>query len=1094
MSDLYTCRRAHGDVVCADIANYYGSASIPPSCFAPPIRTAKTPRAWDRVAVPRAGTSRRSDYKIYKRVTVGPKVDERYQTVVMELESQGFGERKRTRTNVYVRPYGNVLSGMGEDTVTVGQESLDNARGMLRIVPLLNRRYGAKPATEQVQQALQSISKQNLRLRSSGMFRGKRYTYDAARLTWVPRKRHNTRWPVNPPSEKCVFIAKLQPLIKFELHPGQIQTDELAAPDQQNEQQKSTAHVSAPEEICQQGQMTDRHHRRRTMRPSLDIISESENEPASFPVLTPGAKTRPVFTSPIKSAKGAQRFKTPTKVAESPLKAFTITAPQINSDESTKAAKCNGHSEASSPTNKEAAPRSHSEGPNHTDSNHGGHVLMTPGTNTETTVTTPAKTVVESNNTNYYLAALPFFDAHNDAGVQNESEHEAKRRFSLDNARRSDRRADAKILRRVSHWMEGNTMNRAKNRRHSGMPGNFAATCDKTSQKRRHTLDVDVGRNLDIFGQQAEPATTVDAVLLPNNTFTDSTLASSGLVSSTNLMGASPLDKPASTSAPSGIHNDTPAPDVELEDEMDPAKTECVMETMDEAVTVVDDGAVPAMAEHSKATVRGLEQDESRKVDVEQIKDGDALKGDIFLENEDDGEGDSALADLHSFVRRARSSKERKDVSPSSPIFSLPKPKLLKKRYSGSTSAAASEAGSPMSKVDKAATTAAVVASSTNNSPRVPLGQKDVNKSPSPSKKRKLKGLGPQDAFAPATKKSGGRLVAPDFEDYETEAPAQPKKRRRKMEANVSGDIFNPDMFSNQDLTKRSSSSSGASGSAPDKGAAGASRRSSRIATSTTIKKTTPIPVRLPGSSTLDLGDMLVPSTAAVTARKADRDLAAETRLNTNRNKGGAVPVAVALVNLGAVAVGAGDQTTTVNAARKAGTKNVRWDEILARVQGEEPVVPSPAATNVDSEVVAGVQEEEEEAALPSPPQIRFTAGDQPGQSRDLVDVQLCGGEDEPRMKPQATTSAPSPTPTLTPTPKMSPAPVRRSARSAASRLPTRGGGLTPVKKRNSLPGSNMGSVLSKVSTAGAAGARARLGMAGPGTPGPRRGGRKGGR
>lgn len=1085
------CRRVHGDVVCADIANYYDSASISPSCFTPPICIAQIPRAWDRVAVPRAGASRRSDYKIYKRVTVGPKVDKRYQAAVTELECQGFGERKRTRTNAYVRPYGNVLSRMGEDTMTVGQESLDNARGMLRIVSLSDRRHGAKPTTEQVQRALQSIWKDNLRLRSSGSFSGKRYTYDAARLTWVPRKRHNTRWPVNPPGENCAFIAKLQPLVKFELHPDQVQTDEPAVPEQQNQQQKSTVRVSAPEEPCQQGHLNSRHHRRRTMRPSLDIIAESDNELPSFPVLTPGAKTRPMFTSPIKSAKGAQRFKTPTKVAESPLKAFTVTAPQINSDESTKATKFNGHSEASSPTNKEVMPRSHSRGLIHTDSDHGGRVLMTSGTNTETTMTTPATTVDESSNTNYYLAALPFFDAHDDAGVQNEPEHEAKRRFSLDNARRSDRRTDAKIIKRVSHWMEGNTINRAKNRRHSGMPGNLAATCDKPSRKRRHTLDVDVGRNLDIFGQQAEPAATGYAVPLPN-TFTDSTSASSGLVSSTISMSASPLDKPASSKALSGIHNDMPAPDVQLEDEMDPAKTECVTEVMDQTVTAGDDGAISAVAEHAKAMVRGLEQDGPTKVDVEQIEDGDTLKGDIFSDNEDDGEGDSALADLHSFVRRARSSKERRDVSPSSPIFSLPKPKLLKKRYSGSTSAANSDAGSPKSKVDKAATTAAGVACPTNDSPRVPLGQKDVNKSPSPSKKRKLKGIGPQDAFAPATKKSGGRLVAPDFEDHETEAPAQPKKRRRKMEANVNGDIFNPDMFSNQDLTKRSSSSSGASSSAPDKGAAGASRRSSRIATSTTIKKTTPIPVRLPGSSTLDLGDMPVPSTAAVTARKADRDLAAETRLNTNRNKGGAVPVAVALVNLGAVAAGEGDQTTAVTTARKAGTKNVRWDEILARVQGEEPVVPSSAVTNVDSEVVAEIQEEEEEAALPSPPQIRFAASDQPGQSRKLDDVQPCGGEDEPRTKPQATTSTPSPT--LTPTPKLSPAPVRRSARSAASRLPTRGGGLTPVKKKNSLPSSNTGSVVSKVSTAVAAGARARLGMAGPGTPGPRRGGRKGGR
>lgn len=132
VSALCASRRVRYDVVSADIFGYCGSASIPPSCFAPPICTARIPRAWDRVAVPRAGASRRSDYKIYKRVTVGLRVDERYQAAVTELESQGFGERKRTKTNVYVRPYGIALSGRREDTVIVGTELLDNARGRLR--------------------------------------------------------------------------------------------------------------------------------------------------------------------------------------------------------------------------------------------------------------------------------------------------------------------------------------------------------------------------------------------------------------------------------------------------------------------------------------------------------------------------------------------------------------------------------------------------------------------------------------------------------------------------------------------------------------------------------------------------------------------------------------------------------------------------------------------------------------------------------------------------------------------------------------------------------------------------------------------------
>lgn len=480
----------------------------------------------------------------------------------------------------------------------------------------------------------------------------------------------------------------------------------------------------------------------------------------------------------------------------------------------------------------------------------------------------------------------------------------------------------------------------------------------------------------------------------------------------------------------------------------------------DQDVTNANDRTACTVIEETEIDGTAAEQDNSRKSDAPQNEIAAALDGDVFSENEN-VDGDSALADLHSFVRRAKSSKERKDVPASAMILPpLATSSLTKKHPSGSLGSATSENGSPVSKIEKMATTT----TTTMTSPRVPLGQKDANKSPSPSKKRKLKGSGPPDAAAPLTKKSGGRLVAPDLEDYGTEAPAQPKKRRRKIEADRTGDIFNPDMFPSQDLTKRTSSSSS---SAPDRDGGSASRRSSRIAT---VKKTAAIPVRLPGSATLDLGDMPAPSTATVTARKADRDLAAQTRANTDKNKGGAMPVAFVLASLGAAVADEDDQQTASITLPKTGMKSVRWDEILARVQGEE--MPAPAA----AENGEGAADEEEEMALPPPPQLRFASdpSDRPGNP---VGGMLANEDEEEQGKKDAPAA-------------LSPAPVRRSARSAASRLPTRGGSATPVKKKSSLPSAGPGSV-SKPSAASATEARARLGMAGPGTPGPRRGGRR---
>lgn len=374
--------------------------------------------------------------------------------------------------------------------------------------------------------ALQGIWKDNLRLRESGLLRRKHSTYDPAQLTWVPRKRHNTRWPINPPGETCDFIAELQPLIRFELHPSQI--EEAQGLQQQDEEQRSTLRSATPGKRAEQGQKYNRGHRRRTLRPSLGTISEVDDEPPMYPVLTPGAEARRVYTSPSKSVIGAGRFRTPTKVAESPMKIFTITATQIEDGERIEVTNSNGHFQISSPTDAGTTTKCRPIGINCPESNHEVHGDIY---TEKTKAVTPTSGAPENSSNNIYLSALPFFDAPIPAaGVHDEPEHEARRRISLDNARRSDRRSDAKVIKRVNYWMEGTTTSKAKTRRYSELPGDLTLSQPKTTQKRRHTLDVDVGRNLDIFGQQAEAAALVDV-----------------LPSSTTLFTKPSSDKPAST-------------------------------------------------------------------------------------------------------------------------------------------------------------------------------------------------------------------------------------------------------------------------------------------------------------------------------------------------------------------------------------------------------------------------------------------------------------------------------------------------------------------------------------------------------------------
>lgn len=898
-----------------------------------------------------------------------------------------------------------------------------------------------------------------MRLRDeAARWKNKRPSFDPAQLNWIPRKRHNTRWPINPPAETTAFIAKLQPLIKFELHPSQIDEAACFEPEEngkvhdgqqtgaQEDRVPQSPRIPEPEEPAQQVRKEKPGRRRRTLRLSLGTISEATDETLLFPMLTPTAN-RVIHVSPTKRWQAAaDKSKTPTKVAETPMKNFTMAAtsntgnitinspsgqpmipssptPMDDASGRTSVDGYVGHNRDSSAIHE----KERNEGLLEHDEDHGNTFC----------IVSPDKTDTTDERSSTYVTALPFFDQPI-PDVQVEPKHESRRRISLNNARHSDRTSDIKMMKRVHKWMAGATL--GKKRRHS----DIGALHQPVVAKRRHTLDVDAGMNPDIFGQLKVIPPSVGASKKPMEILHERSEASVGDTTSAVAISVEP-----------------PAQDVDL--------------------TVPEEEA----------------EEDAIESNLENIGNEYLVSNEENSENEDEDdnvEGDSDMTYLQNFVQRSKSNKEEKrgDV-PSAPLLIK---SFAKKRRSGSMNSATSDAGSPMAKM------ATTESPNTNARPRMPLGEKDANKSPSPSKKRKLKAA--EDGSVPIKKKSG-RLVAPDLDDIEP-ATTKRKKRRKGIESDTD-DVFNPAMDFNQVLTQRSSTSGSSAGGGP-------ARRSTRIAT-TQKPDPAPINVRLPGGVFVDNGDIPIVSTAGITnavlQRKADQDLANKTKANTRKNRGGAVPVQMVLASM---AERSGDSdaddltlTTTLFMDPKVGrsgiAKTVRWDEILARTQSDGETVAIDAAAAELEENKAGVESnpqperaDEEDTHLPSPPQLRVVdiPDLSPGRPGNPVANQLATNSED-----QDEVSA-----------KIRQAPIRRSSRAATvSRLPKRGGvvsipanapptpALTPKPKRSSLPAPSR---LSKSgggrggAAAGAADARARLGMAGPGTPAPRRGGRRGGR
>lgn len=308
---------------------------------------------------------------------------------------------------------------------------------------------------------------------------------------------------------------------------------------------------------------------------------------------------------------------------------------------------------------------------------------------------------------------------------------------------------------------------------------------------------------------------------------------------------------------------------------------------------------------------------------------------------------DSETEMLRKFVTRVAADKNAKAAAAAAAATAKTQ---RPKRRSGSNGSAASSTGSPMANAETPRR-------------RKPLGEMNTN-SPSPAKKRKHKGDDDE--------KQGGD--APDSAD-------KPKRKRPRTRGDPILDA------APEPLGLALASDAPATDLAPRRSTRS---RSSRIA----LKPTAPsansialslLPVRLPGmASDESTADTHV--NAASRNRSEEKDLAAITRVNTRKNKSGAMPARLVLARqvedptwrmkeLKGV-FDAKESRAAADSDDKSGrktrkTKSVRWDAELVRFQGDDPAAAPSAFKALSSSLLADVLMDDEPDELAPTPEAK---------------------------------------------------------------------------------------------------------------------------
>ncbi|KAL2151015.1 hypothetical protein VTH82DRAFT_6113 [Thermothelomyces myriococcoides] len=248
---------------------------ITAECFLPPRFSC--PRAWERVPVaPVPGRRRQS--RIWKRVgglAIGTGLSP-YIRAMAELESQGTGPRKRARHVHHMQAWGDAKWDPRVEGRPDGHQDIVEAQSMV---------------TETEHKATTSMN----------VIETKPATYPEEKLKWVPRKRHNSRWPIPPKRETERSASHPQP---------------SAEPERPVSAEPVEATAKADEE-----QMNKRSTRRLSRRISLLPGDESPSK-LSVATRSPARYTTPA-ASPVKRSRASL---SPVKVADSPLRSFRVNA------------------------------------------------------------------------------------------------------------------------------------------------------------------------------------------------------------------------------------------------------------------------------------------------------------------------------------------------------------------------------------------------------------------------------------------------------------------------------------------------------------------------------------------------------------------------------------------------------------------------------------------------------------------------------------------------------------------------------------------------------------------------------------------------
>ncbi|RKU47448.1 hypothetical protein DL546_008947 [Coniochaeta pulveracea] len=403
-------------------ASFQPNTTITAENLLPPLTYPAKP--WNRVAVPTA--NRR--HMIWKRIE-GEPVSNQHASAVAELNSQGIGQRKRGRTANFVPVW--------------GEASWDS-----RVEELAEQDTNVEIEEARAAVAAHDVQR-NALTDASG-------PATFPELTWVPRKRYSSRWPVEPVEKttSATITEGSEPAVQDSIPlPSEDMEDVAQRADEKKMRRRSTRRMS----------------RRVSFAPLDDTFMHHS------PIA--------IRSSPDKAHAATPKHSSPKKVTGSPQKKFTLLATPSKVL-------------FRSPALRHLSPAIFRS-------------AAKPSTSLSTAIEDETEAYTDESSSFVSEPSQLLFDSPV-PDLRVEPEHETKRRRSLHNARRRERRSSGvRTLVSPESMQQG-----APRRRHSFFPQ--ARTGSTESKSRRHTLDV-FGATVSLVLEEDEPTTGYSSVETTEN-------------------------------------------------------------------------------------------------------------------------------------------------------------------------------------------------------------------------------------------------------------------------------------------------------------------------------------------------------------------------------------------------------------------------------------------------------------------------------------------------------------------------------------------------------------------------------------------------